>query len=77
MSKYISIDEVHKIVKKLKNGKSRRVDGIINELIKYGPISLIIKLTKLYNLCLIKEKILEVWKLNWILNRESWIVTQE
>ncbi len=66
LSQYISIDEVHKIVKKLKNGKSGGFDGIVNELIKFSPISLIIKLTKLYNLCLMKEKIPEVWKLSLI-----------
>ncbi len=57
---------MYKVIKKLKNSKSGGVDGIVNELIKYGPISLIIKLTKLYNLCLIKKKILEVWKLSLI-----------
>ncbi len=66
LSKYISIDEVQKIVKKLKNSKSRGVDGVVNELIKYSPILLIIKLIKLYNLCLIKEKIPEIWKLSLI-----------
>ncbi len=32
LSKYISINEVQKIVKKLKNGKSRGVDRVVNEL---------------------------------------------
>jgi hypothetical protein len=45
----ITKDEVAKVTKKLKNGKSVGVDGIQAELLKYGGDKLANRLTKLCN----------------------------
>ena len=44
-----SVDQVQTICRKLPNGKSGRIDGLLYEHLKYADISLYDLLTKLFN----------------------------
>jgi hypothetical protein len=58
----ITKDEVAKVIKKLKNGKSAGVDGIQAELLKYGGDKLANRLTKLCNHIWEKREVPRDWQ---------------
>ena len=51
----VSIEDVRKAVKKIKNGKAPGIDGITSEILKYGE-SLIELLTRVYNVCFMEGR---------------------
>ena len=57
----ISADEVLKCIKKLKNNKSCRYDGILNEFLKTSSSKLLIAVTTLFNIVLQTGKIPHAW----------------
>ena len=61
LSKKITIDEVTKICRKLKNRKAGGVDDIVNEIIKYGGINIIYVLWSLCERCRETEKTPAEW----------------
>ena len=58
----VSVDDVRKSVKKLKNGKSPGIDGITSEMLRYGGESVIEWLTRVCVACLAEGKVLVEWK---------------
>ena len=57
----ISVEDVRKAVKKLKGGKSPGVDGIISEMLKCGGECLLEWLRRVYNVCVLEEKVPNDW----------------
>ena len=57
----ITLEEVKEVVKELAIGKAAGVDGIVNELLKYGGDKMWKSIWYLCNMCFEKEKIPEEW----------------
>ena len=57
----ISLQDVRKAVKKLKNGKSPGVDGITSEMLKCGGECLLEWLRRVCNVCTLEEKVPNDW----------------
>ena len=53
----VSVEDVRKAVKKIKNGKAPGVDGITSEMLKYGGESLIEWLTRVCNVCFLEGRV--------------------
>ena len=47
-----TVQEVKVAIKRLKNNKSARIDGILNEFLKHCPNDMYIAITQLFNLAL-------------------------
>ena len=62
----ISVDEVLKCIKKLKNNKSCGYDGILNEFLKTSSSKLLIAVTTLFNIVLQTGKIPHAWSIGYI-----------
>ena len=58
----VSVEDVRKAVKKIKNGKAPGVDGITSEMLKYGGESVIEWLTKVCNVCFREGRVPKVWQ---------------
>ena len=61
LGKQISLDEVEKIVKRLKNGKASGVDGVVNEILKFGGNNMYILLCELCKIIFEKEMVPDDW----------------
>ncbi len=57
----VSLDEVCKLSKGVKNNKASGLDNIINEFIKYSPVPMINLLTEFFNLVLESGHVPESW----------------
>ena len=57
----ISVDEMRRAIKKLKNGKSAGEDNVMNEVLKTAQPYLELPITKLMNLILESEKYPSPW----------------
>lgn len=55
-------EEIHHVIRNLKEGKAGGIDGITNEEIKAGGNVLVGLLCKLFNTCLATKTIPEIWK---------------
>jgi Reverse transcriptase (RNA-dependent DNA polymerase)/Endonuclease-reverse transcriptase len=62
VQKDMSMDELKKAMKKLKNGKAAGVDGVTSEMIKYGGAVLDVRLLQLMNACFKSGRAPEEWK---------------
>jgi hypothetical protein len=62
----IKSDEILKVIKTLKNGKSAAIDSVSNEMIKYGMPLLLEPLTKLFNLIFMKGTFPKAWNESFI-----------
>ena len=58
----VSVDDVRKAVKKLKNGKSPGIDGVTSEMLRYGGESIIEWLTRVCVVCLAEGRVPVEWK---------------
>lgn len=61
LDKNISQKEIIEACRNLKNGKSCGLDGILNEMIKYGQFALLPCLEKLFNLILSTGNYPKLW----------------
>jgi hypothetical protein len=61
-AKELTIEDVKKSIRILKNNKAARTDGIHSELIKYGGNKLLNRIYELVTQILVEERIPEVWK---------------
>jgi hypothetical protein len=66
LNKQIELNEVQGAIKALKNGKACGLDGISNEMIKYGQHVLIKPLTKLFNHILMSGIYPSNWSVGYI-----------
>ena len=57
----ISVEDIRKAVKKLKGGKSPRVDGVISEMLKCGGECLLEWLRRVCDICVLEKKVPEDW----------------
>ena len=57
----ISVDDVRKAIKKLKNGKSPGVDGITSEMLRYGGDCMVEWLTRVCRVCLDEGRVPDDW----------------
>ena len=57
----IGVEDVRKVVKKLKGGKSPGVDGITSEMLKCGGECLLEWLRRVCNVCVLEEKVPNDW----------------
>ena len=64
INKVVTISEVMKAIKKLKNGKAAGEDTIINEVLKTGEFCLVDPIVKLLNLIIQSEKYPAEWARN-------------
>ena len=62
----ITVDEILKCIKKLKNNKAFGLDGILNEFIKSSAPKLVVSLTLLFNLVLATGKVPLSWSVGCI-----------
>ena len=58
----VSVEDVRKAVKKIKNGKAPGVDGITSEMLKYGGESVIEWLTRVCNVCFMEGRVPKDWQ---------------
>ena len=61
-AEHFDMDELQRVLKKLKNGKAPGNDRVINEMIKYAGEEFHELLLELYNRCLDMEAIPNEWK---------------
>ena len=61
-AEHFDMDELQRVLKKLKNGKAPGKDRVINEMIKYAGEEFHELLLELYNRCLDMEAIPNEWK---------------
>lgn len=59
---YITVEEVKRAMKKMKNGKSPGDDGLPVEIFKAGGVSIIEQLVKIYNTAYIREAVPSDWQ---------------
>ena len=57
----ITVDDVRRAVKKLKNGKTPGVDGITNEMLRYGGECMVEWLTRVIVVCLKEGRVPKDW----------------
>ena len=62
MNEKIDLEEVRKVIQRLKNGKAAGIDGIVNEIIKHGGEQMHIVIWQLINIFFEEEEIPEEWK---------------
>ena len=56
------MEEVRKVISRLKNGKAAGVDGIVNEIIKHGGEQVHVAMWQLIDICFEEESTPEDWK---------------
>ena len=55
LNEKIRLEEVRKIINRLKNGKAAGVDGIVNEIIKHGGEQVHVAMWQLIDICFEEE----------------------
>ena len=58
----VSVEDIRKAVKKIKNGKAPGVDGITSEMLKYGGESVTEWLTRVCNVCFREGRVPKDWQ---------------